>query len=901
MKDFYFSINIDSVPHYQKPDNNEFGRINNRIQKNQNFKTIDFDTFCEMVGEKGHSFLPSYFKNEHRTNANWQSQFCFAVDIDNGETLQEALDTCFKYKIVPNLIYTTFSHTEENHRFRIVWFLDEVIEDVRIQRFIQLGLMRFFKNVDKSCQDRSRMFAGGNSIFYKNETSYLSVVQLFLSLNDLFRKDNNAAKNTLSFARDVGVNIINGYLDCKIQCDDAEDTASPHIYQSSKKNIANSIIIYNRGCKDFLTHYIINFTNTYSTSTEQFEIEQIKSKRELIRNFDFENLENKCQFFKDSLELKVKVEHNEMFGLFTNLLNIQGSDKYVKQICDNVLKTTTKNPEEKITNIKNTINQIKKVGYKPMQCCNFCPYYQDCHSESNMINYSKLGKYHKNQAVQIDSDSNVREIEDIRTRLNDLLKWFFEKDTNNNIGTNLYVVKAPTGIGKTETFINSLSNYGESVVYAAPTHKLLKNVSKRLTEAGYVEDLDFMCYPELPEDFENKDFIEKLYKAGAHRRAAVELKKIAETNKEIKEYLIKKDKVDNFDKIILITHSRLIYAPLKKKPKKYIIDEDIFLSTMFPVSILKVQDLMTATEHIRTNHPDFKHLESIKSVLKDVQDATEETIKETPKSILLDKEVLTKYIAELIKEDRISSNLLNFYNSECYVKCGEYITYINKNSFNFGLSADVMVLSATVNEFFVKTAFKDASFVDLGQAKYKGKLYQVPSRSLSRSCINKNKEGYKNYTKKLCRQFLGEDYNLLTFPEFLLEEKTDIEKQLNLWNCLGLDNFQDKNLAIVGTPHCPPVVYYLMANVLGLNTNVSSTEHRPIERNGFNFYFNTYSENQELAEIQLYLIESVLMQAVGRARLVNNADRNVLLLSNLMLPQANAINYSNKEIKELME
>ena len=92
-----------------------------------------------------------------------------------------------------------------------------------------------------------------------------------------------------------------------------------------------------------------------------------------------------------------------------------------------------------------------------------------------------------------------------------------------------------------------------------------------------------------------------------------------------------------------------------------------------------------------------------------------------------------------------------------------------------------------------------------------------------------------------------------------------------------MDNLQDKDLAVVGTPHVPPIVYYLFADMLGYNINVNRGDEKDcqytlVSRNGFTFYFNTYA-NAYLQNIQFYLIDSALMQCVGRARLINNSRK----------------------------
>ncbi|MBQ4515751.1 MAG: hypothetical protein II978_03065 [Clostridia bacterium] len=890
LNDFIFSCNIDSVAHSSKPSKLELGAINNRVILDRNFVNVTFDEFVKKVAQEGKSFLPAHFTNETRTNATWEYQFIFGLDIEHGETLQEAVDICKTYNLLPNLIYTTFSHTEEEHRFRIVWFMEEVITDVRLQKFIQIGLMRFFKGADKICKDRARMLNGSAAgAWYRNDEAVLTVPNLFIALNDLFRQDNNASKNTLSFAKQVGVNIVNGYLDCKIVNEQIEDLTQPNLYVSSNKN---NVFPYSRN-NGISRSYCINFSHSYITAEQEtYEIEKFKSSRKLIRNFDFLLLKGKCQLFRDGLEMKHKIDHGEMFGMLTNLLSIQGADKYVKEVLDNVLKTTSQSYDEKYSNIVNTVNQIKKVGYEPMKCCNFCSFYGTCKSESTMINHTETMK---NKATQVKSEVLVRDIEEVRRELGIIFDDFVKRDNSKDT---LFVVKAPTGVGKTESFINIVDKVDDGLVYAAPTHKLIRNVADRLTQAGYRENVDFMVYPDLPEEFEDKELIEKLYACGAYKRAGAELQRISKTDTGIKEYLESKKRCENFDKLILITHQRLIYSPLKTQPKKYVIDEDIILNTMFPVQRVKSSDLRMVVDYVSKS--DYSHITALKSFYDSVMGTDVEAVGDTPRAILPDKDEMIKILLPLIKTNAINSNIISFLTSDMYIMDGkrEFIYYIKKNHFNVPFGSDILILSATVNEHFTKAAYPNASFLDLGQIKYQGNLYQIPARSLSRSCIRRNLKGYANYSKTLCNKYLGDDYHTITFPEFLPETKTD--KSINLWNCLGLDNFQDKDLAVVGTPHCPEIVYSLLASILGFNINNVEKDYRLIRRNGFEFYFQSFSLNFMLCEIQLYMIESVLMQCIGRARLINNPDRKVLCLSNFMLPQAQLLNYSNAEVKELL-
>ncbi len=74
-------------------------------------------------------------------------------------------------------------------------------------------------------------------------------------------------------------------------------------------------------------------------------------------------------------------------------------------------------------------------------------------------------------------------------------------------------------------------------------------------------------------------------------------------------------------------------------------------------------------------------------------------------------------------------------------------------------------------------------------------------------------------------------------------------------------------MVVVGTPHRNNVEYLLLVKVLGIDFKTSDTTmgYKEIEYNGFKFMFNCH-DNLELRRIQLGLIESDLIQAIGRAR-----------------------------------
>ena len=118
-----------------------------------------------------------------------------------------------------------------------------------------------------------------------------------------------------------------------------------------------------------------------------------------------------------------------------------------------------------------------------------------------------------------------------------------------------------------------------------------------------------------------------------------------------------------------------------------------------------------------------------------------------------------------------------------------------------------------------------------------------------------------------------------TFKRF--EEKVDMPAG-HYGALRGLNHLAGEDLNVAGTPHLNPSTYLLIGMALGYNVHHGDFTFRyeEVERNGMAFWFNICSEDPRLRNLQLYLIESELIQAIGRARLLDN-DCTVRVFSNL--------------------
>jgi hypothetical protein len=141
-----------------------------------NFVEVDI-TLAQLAEEikRGHAFCPP-FKNGKKCAKNFKVSWLLCVDIDSGMTLQEAVQSRF-FQEYGGMIYTTFSHSDWLHKFRIVFVLDEPITNTTDMRHAYTGLIAQYGG-DKACKDASRMFyaSTGTEIILADKTMPAHVV-----------------------------------------------------------------------------------------------------------------------------------------------------------------------------------------------------------------------------------------------------------------------------------------------------------------------------------------------------------------------------------------------------------------------------------------------------------------------------------------------------------------------------------------------------------------------------------------------------------------------------------------------------------------------------------------------------------------------------------------------------
>lgn len=175
---------FDEKEFTSKPKTSEVGAIKNRIQNNT-FTT--YKTIKEIQQEilKGKTCIPSAIKGNVKEN--WKEQQVFLLDIDNKIededikveddrhiTVEKAVEICKQHNLEPTFIYNTFSNSEKQNKFRLVFIFEEAIENLEIARQVLSLLHTELQelDLDTSKKNLSDMFFAGKEIAYTSNIVY---------------------------------------------------------------------------------------------------------------------------------------------------------------------------------------------------------------------------------------------------------------------------------------------------------------------------------------------------------------------------------------------------------------------------------------------------------------------------------------------------------------------------------------------------------------------------------------------------------------------------------------------------------------------------------------------------------------------------------------------------------
>jgi len=383
MKKTYL-MTIDPTRQSGKPNKWDYNKISNQIVLVTGLTSEEIVIYS--APPYSYTFCTAIL-NGKRINKNWTGQQAFMLDFDSGITPKEVIEKLLEHGIIVNIIYYTFSHTEEHPRFRIVILLEKPIYDYCVAEVIRKGLVKGLDGCDTKCKDAARMFLGGiRSEELSSAHTDIQKLLLFASIN-------------LVAGDDLQTRILQKN-DCFYNIDNRSS-----LKKAEKEN------------------YQLNAPR-YEYLTKQKD-----------KDFDFDIAKNKVKIvydFTSGIELKYK----ELFGLTTSLIHAKGGEKFLKETMNhyNELGKTAYKLEDFAI-----IPVVKHYNYLPERLERYSPYQED-HKYTDVIDAVKKPR----GEVQIIEPINKITLSEAEA----ILSSEFEKAIHSN-DNNIYIFSTQTAIGKT--------------------------------------------------------------------------------------------------------------------------------------------------------------------------------------------------------------------------------------------------------------------------------------------------------------------------------------------------------------------------------------------------------------------------------------------------------------------
>lgn len=862
-----FLICVDKKSYSKKPTGMATKGISERLPNHEVLLTMrDLKNKVEW----GYSWCPATFQSGKKKQADFKSQQVFALDFDGDLTLDEALTRAKKHEINVAMSYETFS-SENYSRFRLVFLYAEPVNHFRLAKMIQLALSEIFPEADKSGKDPTKLYYGGhNAILYEEEP--FSMMPLIIGLTNCL-KEINGEKH---FTRTLQKFCSNCYLEMKnnrirIDCSESNNGALSLLLSDKTGELLSYTFIYTMkvyskspiwGTIHFIpikNNVTVHNNSINSVNSERVELKATKSTK-LTKKIQNETMETKCRLYREFSQGIRFLEHNERMLIGTNLIQMKGGKTRFLEILNRFPAFYS----DKIDKMQIHIDYAIRNSYKPFGCDGFCPYHNECTHDKNMI--MTVCTVRPSLMIRLkDYNPQYSNLEDAVQDFKNQFQFAME-----SLFCGMTVIKAQTGIGKTYTYLEYLKFSKQLCMIAVPTNKLKDEVytKAKAMEIPIVRTPSVEKLKTIPNLWE---IIARMYQQGADSQVSSFLRYWNKQNQNavVTAYLEESENIFDGANHIITTHARLIHMKEKRLQKyKVIIDEDIF-KTAIQIKQIPINEIIKLQVLFEQNSVLGDRIQMILKPLKDGK--TYFTVPKNVFALTLGSEfwkVLHK--AHITFEWDLSALLTSsvFY---CDKRSNTlYAVKVQKPP----MQANCTMLSATVNRQVCESFYSTRSlrFVECQEAQCIGKMFQFHDHTYSRYNMRKN----ANLIKTVKSTYGNTP--IISFMEY-----DDENQKIHLGATDGIDCLSGKDIVIVGTPHKPEFVYKLIGLYLGYSIEMQLSSHE-IERNGFRLNFYTYPKSQ-LQELQLWMIECELEQAVGRARLLRH-QCTVYLYSNYPMKQA---------------
>lgn len=880
-------ISYDDQRYQSKPSGNEIGRINNKIARSaKKLSRDELKRVITRIGNEGCTFSPATFKNGKRNKENFEQQQLFALDFDNKDskkklTFDEVKERASQYELPILFAYDTMSSTVHD-KFRVVFLNDAPVTDRRVAEAMQLAMGRMFPEADPSCyKDVSKLYFGGKELIYYDdklpETNIESIFRNYTYCMRVKYKDNHYKEHIERLSKETGIGLNKkGLLDVTVTdhlpgTDDPTEDYGASQYGINGKN-SPTAIIYNQDNSNIKAdgeifpnkYYLINFSSTRNSSVKTPD-EKPKNHKE-YRTGVLQDM-NKCKLFHEFVNGSRKLSHDELFGIATNLIHVDSGTKYF-------MKKRLEYPILYPDDVKNEkwkvhLSYMEQNGYYPQSCDKYCLYHKECTHCKNILStvHPKRGSMEKIAGYHEEFVSKEEMQDDVYAAISSA---FYAS------GKKFYIIKAITGSGKSHSYLKLMQeNPDTRFIIAVPTNLLKQEISEKAKSQG-IEVRRTPSLEEIKDGIPDEiwEYIQKLYKGGRHRRVHRYIKKRLEKEEIpcLEKYMKQREELKTWKGCVITTHRYLLSMDKARLDEfgSIIIDEDILfksiISNQGEISISRLEKLKKKTANCQLQ-------EKIKGILEDAK--TQSCIEAEGFEWDGDEE----------DKGTMPFDLSAFCSAEqFYVRRKEDEKNLKKDTVAFLKPADFpgekyIMVSATADKEIYGWYFgkENVDFYECKKARYMGELKQYYEKSMSRTSL----ANHPGMVESLMLRFGMGSENVITFMNQKIGE-------LHFGNTEGSNMLEGQDILVIGTPYHAEFIYKLAALSMGLEFDEDEKmELQTINYNGYRFQFTTF-QDEVLRKVHLWMIESELEQAVGRARLLRNRCK-VHLFSNFPLSQSKMV------------
>lgn len=908
-------VSFDNSRNRLKPKDYNIQSIKDRIVESVRcVKQNNLKSFVTLIGRDGCSFSPATFKTSftdiNMNRDNFRQMQMFVLDFNGGISLEEVMSRANQYDLPILFAYETFSSKDQN-RFRVVFLNDVSIEHAKVAEIMIEALLTIFPEADSRSRDIAQFYFGGKRLLYFDDEARTINVELLIRNMCLYLRDRYGEKHyknkVYRFSEITGLSLTEKKM-LDVSVVEASEksvliidgTLSPNsiIYIIDIGDKSPSLIIdrSNTSSSDYLTTQITNLCyrivvnqSFNGSSKKDFLLSSTKSSDVHLphRSYDLQDIEAECLLIKKFIDGTRILTQDELRGIATSLIWVEtGSKKFMQTIRKH--SYFDDNPK-RYDDWEFYLSYMKKTKHIHLPCNRFCPYRDQCQHAKDILSTSKQ-EYHTTKRLA-NCDEQFYSIDEAAADFNQTFEKVIVADVSATY-KNLHVINSPTGVGKSTTVLNTMKRNPQGRYLVAPPTVDLKN---QYYEDAIAQGIKAVKSPSLIE-YKNKlptkvwSHIQGLYQIGKHHavmnyiREVISKKGADKDSLDIlKNYLQEMVEFYHSDCHAFTTHSMVStmdYWSLKKYDA-VIFDEDPLLNCMIANQVeIPISKLEKVSEEIDSTNKLAKKINAAAEAAASDPWITlpaipyEEAYNGISTAIDIPSFCLAQKFFFRKKADDNNS----------YTNSAKEDSLVFFKPFKLDRKIKYIILSATADHTIYNYVFGSnrVNYYECKKAKYIGTLNQYSHHTVSHDFVKKNSD----IIKKMIR--LGGTDNIITFKD----EEYAMEI-CHFGKTTGIDTFKGKDLTVLGTYNRPDWLYKLFAHTIGggflEKYKDAVMRYQLVRHKGFKFYFMTFDESAPmLRNIQFWMIESELEQAVGRARLTR-CDCNVNLFSNFPISQANII------------